>query len=130
MRRRLAVALLCVGAAACAQAKSRPKAPPHASEKSTKGKMDACTRTIGPSEGELVAREVVFTGNRSDGFGGGALLVSKGSALLERCRVADNIGTSGGALIADYIGRLTVKDTLVVGNRGRSSTIWAHEVAE
>ena len=80
--------------------------------------------------GELLVREVIFTENRADGAGGGALLVAKGLATLERCRVVDNRGGSGGALSADYVGRLVVRETLVAGNRGTSSAIYVHEGAE
>ena len=78
------------------------------------------------NDGALVVREVVFANNRSDGFGGGAVLASKGKTLLDRCRIEGSRGPSGAALVADYVGQLVVRGTLITGNHGKSSIIYVH----
>ena len=79
------------------------------------------------SAGLLVVREVHFNDNRADEYGGAALLHSGGETTVERCRLQGNDGTVGGALIADYWGKVTVRDTLITGNRGRPSVVYVHQ---
>ncbi len=53
--------------------------------------------------GDVALREVVLRGNRAEAFGGAAIYAGAGRVTLERCRVVDNAGGVGGAIIADGV---------------------------
>ncbi len=83
-----------------------------------------------PGMGTLAVRDVILRDNRSDGFGGAALLLGGGESTVERCRVVDNAGGIGGAIIVDDVARAAIRHTLIAGNKGSSSVVCAHDNAQ
>jgi hypothetical protein len=83
-----------------------------------------------PGLGTLAVRDVILRNNRADGFGGAALLLGGGEATVERCRVVDNAGGIGGAIIVDDVARAAIRHTLITGNKGTSSVVYAHDNAQ
>ena len=70
---------------------------------------------------DLVLRDVILRDNGAPKFGGGGLEASLGSVTLERCRIEDNVAPIGAGILAHTWVKLTLRDSLIAGNRGKSS---------
>jgi hypothetical protein len=70
----------------------------------------------GMSRVELVA--CVLARNTGRQGPGGAVHADRGTVVLERCRVLDNVATDGLAVNADGIASLRIADSLLVGDGG------------
>ncbi len=60
-------------------------------------------------------RDCVIAGNEATGRGGGAVYAAMGTLDLQRCRLVENTGGEGTAILTSGAAKVTLEDSLVVG---------------
>lgn len=64
----------------------------------------------------LTVRNATLEAGRSENNGGGGVFVNDGEAVFERCRFVGNQGPRASGILVDGSGRVTLRETLVVGS--------------
>jgi hypothetical protein len=89
------------------------------------------------AESKIMVSDCIFQGNMARQYGGGAVYVNEGKIVMERCRFTENtggksvtvkggekvdFGGNGGAVLADGIAEVILKDSLIVKNIAKNGS--------